>query len=263
MYKDKISVAGTATDEAKLADAIAAADVQLNKVTADTIINAYATAVDGTTNDLSATEPVYKAVKDAKTALTSAKAGTDVASIEAKTLALKNAIIAVETATTELVTKTTAVRAAVVTNTEAALKAALAEFAGYDASNSAAYFAVKGDFASVATRTAVEDAITAVNTAQTKIATAESLLGNITLTDTTALKTKLDAISGMTATGVTLAVKEEVTGPAEAKTAKIEAGTGAVTLGTTQQVLDVVITITLTKGITVEKTIAVTVPAAL
>jgi len=95
--------------------------------------------------------------------------------------------------------------------------------------------------------------------ADAAIAKAKDLLANITLgAGDTNLLTKLNAISGMSATGVTLEIKAEVTGTYGAKV-----GTnGTVTQGTAVETLDVVITISKAPGTTVEKTIQVTIPQA-
>ncbi len=111
-----------------------------------------------------------------------------------------------------------------------------------------------------AKHTPTQDAADAANAANASIATARNLVVDTNTAAETNLLTQLNGLSGMAATGVTLAVKAPVTGPSEVATAKVAAN-GDITKGTTQQVLNVTITIAKANGTTVEKTIAVTIPA--
>lgn len=77
----------------------------------------------------------------------------------------------------------------------------------------------------------------------------------------TNLLTVLNAIKGVSDSGVTLSIKEEVTGNKEEATAKIGKD-GSITRGTSEQVLNVVITLSKGRVVTMEKTIKVTIPKA-
>lgn len=93
--------------------------------------------------------------------------------------------------------------------------------------------------------------------ANADISAAKDLLVNKTLqTGDANLITVLNAIDGMSAKGVTLKVKAEVT-----KNDAVIATSGAVTKGTNEEVLTVTITIEKAPGTTQEKTIDITVPA--
>lgn len=99
-------------------------------------------------------------------------------------------------------------------------------------------------------------ALAAIYEANQDIAAAKELV--VDVTSDTNLLTTLNALPGMSDTDVTLAVKAEVTGDDTAKVAT----NGAITKGTAEQTLNVTITIAKTNGTTVEKVIAVTIPAS-